>query len=179
MRRARWWSSCIETLWSATMGHAFANCLFKTYKFPIPVMSLRKCPLTSMRALLSLTLLVITSVMLNCWSSFLLSFNYITLDEDSIKNIPDCSLTVTVPVISPAVLTWFIFWVLAKRSYFLQSSCNVTGEQELCCHSRTSHSPSRRVSTMTSSYFSSLHNTIDLRSPVKSFFYSHSKHSQT
>lgn len=161
------------------MGHAFANCLFKKYKFPITIMSLRKCPMTSMRALLSLTLLVIASVTLNCWSSFLLSFNYITLDEDLIKNIPLCSLTFKVSVILPAVLIWFICWVLVKISYFLQSSCNVTGEQELCCCSRMPHFPSHRVSTMTSSYISSLHNTTDLRSPVKSFFYSHSKHSQT
>lgn len=106
------------------MGHTFANCLFKTYEFPIPIMSLRKCLLTSTRALLSLTLLVITSVLLNCWSSFLLSFNYITLDEELIKKIPD-SLAVGVSGILPAVLIWFMFWVLTKRSDFLQSSCSV------------------------------------------------------
>lgn len=112
-------------LWNVPMGHTFANCLFKTYEFSIPIMSWRKCLLTSTRALLSLTLLVITSVSLNCWSSFLLSFNYTIPDEELIKNIPDCSLTVGVSVILPAVLICFIFWVLTKRSDFLQSSCRV------------------------------------------------------
>lgn len=165
-------------LWNALRGHGFANWLFKTCELPIAIMSLRKCLLTSTRALLSLTLLVIASVLLNCWSSFLFSFNYITLNEELIEKHPRlfsrcwrfsdlaCSINM-VYVLSIDKKKWF-------PSEFLQS-----GEQELCCCGWKSLFPSCRVSTEWSSYFRSLCNTTGLKSPVKSSFYSHSKYSQT